>query len=404
MERGLVCYRQGRGAGLKAELRGRWRRRIAGAAVSQCVLARLLCQAPLRKARSSREKGAKHVPWRPSLPATKQHRPEASSHPDQWFVGVRLSAWAGGGSRFESWIIFPARRFEFKIDPQTPLAELLPLAPDVVTPLSPWLVRDWAEVPEVHFQKSPARPKSDSAPAKPLEDKEAVLEAVKSLEASLQRTALTVARINHVNQKGRDHFLKTLVERRSDLTGLPFVMGDDCRQSKERGLAFLQEVGFVRDALLVTDAARSPANADPFWAHYEKTRGSLPSEREYEINDYIQTRIAALMQMLAPEGVALRQGLVKYLAGIDHKEATRAPGPAGGLLLRGGGPQVGAGVTAQRPTEDSTDILLGGLRYPWPRWPPTPVRRWPDLAARTSFPSWLPLWTSPTHAPRRKGK
>src|SRR6185437_2171401 len=92
--------------------------------------------------------------------------------------------------------------------------------------------------------------------------------------------------------------------------------------------AFLQEVGFVRNALDVTESARSPGNAGPFWGYaltrYEKARDSLPKKKKEEFSNYTQAHIAALMQMLAPEDVALRQGLVKHLAGIDHKEATRA--------------------------------------------------------------------------------
>ena len=35
-------------------------------------------------------------------------------------------------------------------------------------------------------------------------------------------------------------------------------------------------------------------------------------------------RIAALMQVLAPEVASVRLGLVKYLSGVAHVEATRA--------------------------------------------------------------------------------
>ena len=45
------------------------------------------------------------------------------------------------------------KRFTFKIDPQTPVKDLLPVAPDAIVPLSPWLIQDLTQVPLVLFQK-----------------------------------------------------------------------------------------------------------------------------------------------------------------------------------------------------------------------------------------------------------
>src|SRR4051812_16117578 len=47
----------------------------------------------------------------------------------------------------------PPRRFLFKIDPKTPLAELLPPPPEPVKALLPWQVQELSEVPEIQFQK-----------------------------------------------------------------------------------------------------------------------------------------------------------------------------------------------------------------------------------------------------------
>src|SRR5205823_950574 len=49
-----------------------------------------------------------------------------------------------------------ANPFQFKIDPRTPLRELLPTAPDASPVPLPWLVQDLRQVPEVLFQKPEA--------------------------------------------------------------------------------------------------------------------------------------------------------------------------------------------------------------------------------------------------------
>jgi hypothetical protein len=77
-------------------------------------------------------------------------------------------------------------------------------------------------------------------------------------------------------------------------------------------------------------------------------------------------RIAALMQVLAPEPPDTRLGLVKYLSGISHVEATRA---LARLAVFSTEDEVrGAAVEALkvRRERDYTDVLLRALRYPWP--------------------------------------
>lgn len=72
------------------------------------------------------------------------------------------------------------------------------------------------------------------------------------------------------------------------------------------------------------------------------------------------------MQVLAPEAPSIRLGLVRYLASVSHREATRAPAR---LVLFSQEKEVrlaaiqGLKVRRER---DYTDILRAGLRYPWP--------------------------------------
>ncbi len=250
-------------------------------------------------------------------------------------------------------------RFQFTIDPQTPVKNLLPTAPKTAK-ARPVSGDDLTHVPELEFQQ--AAPKD--------------LPADKVLEG----TALTIARINHVNKKDKDAFIKALREQRTDLAGLPFAMGDACRirgeHSKQLTLAVnlvrrsMTENGADTDAGGIIDMPGEPSPAAAFWERFrancqEEDAGVHRIDRE--LLDVITTaRIAALMQVLAPEAPSVRLGLVRYLASVSHVEATRA---LARLALFSEEEEVrlaaiqGLKVRRER---DYTEILRSGLRYPWP--------------------------------------
>src|SRR5437867_1787321 len=121
------------------------------------------------------------------------------------------------------------RRFQFTIDPKTPLKDLLPVPPQSKNPDNPVIAKDLTQVPEVQFQM-------------PFDRK------LPSPEGQKQ-TAHTIAKINHLNEKKTDGFLEDLRHERLDLTGLPFAMGDACRTKGERSKQFAVEVNMVRSAL-----------------------------------------------------------------------------------------------------------------------------------------------------------
>src|SRR5262249_10980824 len=121
-------------------------------------------------------------------------------------------------------------RFHFEIDPKTPLKELLPVAPEMKTPVKPLAIDDLFEVPEVHFQDPNILPGGDLAKARKL-------------------VAHQIAKINFLNDKGPDQFVKTLLENRPDLAGLSFVTGDACRLKEAEREKFSRAVLNVREAL-----------------------------------------------------------------------------------------------------------------------------------------------------------
>jgi hypothetical protein len=107
-----------------------------------------------------------------------------------------------------------------------------------------------------------------------------------------------------------------------------------------------------------------------FWEHYasacaqeDKQVSAVDRARQETV---LLARLAALMQVLAPESPDLRLGLVKYLAAVSHVEATRA---LARLAIFSEEDEVRLAAVAAlkvRRERDYTDILLAGLRYPWP--------------------------------------
>lgn len=272
------------------------------------------------------------------------------------------------------------RRFEFKIDPKTPLTELLPVAPRATKAARPVTSNDLTKVPEIQFQ---APPKKDLAG-----------------DEGLKQTAHLLAKVNHLNAKKPDGFLEVLRAERKDLDGLPFAMGDACRTKGDRSKQFANAVGTVRAALRPTpQPAATPLPPPPrgagglvpqpvttalfgavvvldsqasegFWERYVAScvqeDKELSRVNRNQIEEVTLARIAALMQVLAPEAPSVRLGLVKYLSTISHVEATRT---LVRLALYSPEEEVhNAAVEAikVRRERDYTEVLVQGLRYPWP--------------------------------------
>ncbi len=141
--------------------------------------------------------------------------------------------------------------------------------------------------------------------------------------------------------------MEALVAERPDLSGLPVAMGDACRTKGEQARQFTTAVNTVRQALQplvdmksieikgdvknakeVVFQTTTPATAAAFWERYQaacaqEDKAAPPGDRT-RAECVTRARIAALMQMLAPETPVMRLGLAKYLSGISHADATKA--------------------------------------------------------------------------------
>lgn len=229
-------------------------------------------------------------------------------------------------------------RFNFKIEAGTPLKDLLPVAPKGAPARGPLLTDDLNKVPEAEFEARPEK-----------------------FDALTERTAHQLAKINHLNAKKADAFMGALVESRPDLAGLPFVMGDDCRTGPERAKQFTQAVEYVRACL---------QRGGDFWTNFNQLcdqHDASLSKSDKALKEHVTlARLAALTQMLAPESAEVRLGLVKYLTGVPHVEATRALAK---LAIFAPEDEVRLAAIESlkvRREKDYTDILVKGLRYPLP--------------------------------------
>lgn len=277
------------------------------------------------------------------------------------------------------------RQFDLKFDTKATAKDLLPVAPKVAPITGPVLTDDLKKIPEIDFQASQKH-------------KDPTNEAARQ-----------IAKINHVNAKKTDAFMATLLENRPELAGMPFVMGDDCRTDGDRLKHFTQAAQTVRQALgggqvSVAAPARASSvgqagttaqavrpqlfindinNSDlavgltqvtfvatlPFWTQFNTLceQQDTNVRRDKETVEHVTlARIAALTQMLAAEPAEMRLGLVKYLTGVPHVEATKAL--ARMAIFSPEDDIRASAITALkvRREKDYTDVLVKGLRYPWP--------------------------------------
>ncbi len=304
-------------------------------------------------------------------------------------------------------------RFQFTIDPKTPLKDLLPLAPKIERRAEPVRGNDLGRVPEVEFET----PQGGAGPD------------------AMGHIAHQIAKINHLNDKKTDGFIEALRSERPDLIGLPFAMGDACRTKGDRSKLFASAVAMVRQAMqqqpapasvpvqaapqqavlsrdplapapsapppvpaapspsggaaipprnniqgfvgndvLVISTAASSASVNPpspetFWDQYQtlctqqdKTQKEVRCDQRELM---ILTRIAALSQILMPM-TEMHPGLAKYLSTVSHVEATRTLARLAIFSADEDARKAALEALKVRRERDYTEILVDGLRYPWP--------------------------------------
>jgi hypothetical protein len=203
---------------------------------------------------------------------------------------------------------------------------------------------------------------------------------------------------NQLNKKETDGFVVDLINKRADLSGLPFVMDADCRMDQDRQRPFAMAGESIHQAIgeIVTLRGRAGVVTDAFQRHYwelDAREIGLPEPNvsgrvlpapawvflhlqklalqkrtvpESAPRPIAAAQVAALMQVLAPERAEWRVALANYLGRIPYPEATRA---LARLAIFSDEAEVRAAARLalqSRNGADYGDVLAYGLGYPLP--------------------------------------
>ena len=170
------------------------------------------------------------------------------------------------------------------IDAAQPADTLLPAPP--MTDFAPvYLGEDLSSVPELMLEASPELTKEEWA----------------------SRKARTAAAALYLNEKEQDGYLKAVMSNRADLAGLPFALGGACRTTGSLTKSFKEAAEAIR---------RGKAAA-----MLEEVPGPEASKAREQ---FYQTRLAVVAQVIPAEDSAHQRAMVLALASVPRPDATRA--------------------------------------------------------------------------------
>ncbi len=227
----------------------------------------------------------------------------------------------------------------------------------------------------------PAAPKKQPAPVPMLDDDLLVVPQISFQEPFAwnipsaewkQKMLQQISKIDKLNQKETDGFWKALQTQRADLAGMPVLMGGACRMPQEELLPFAAGLTVLRSTMKksgVHDNPQGCQDGQAFWDMYKQMAGKIKGLLTKKgPTDALEARgqVAGLMQVLATEPPVIREGLVRFLAGMPHPAATRALGQLAVFSPEESVRAVAIRALQDRPAQDYTDILLAALSYPWP--------------------------------------
>jgi len=162
-----------------------------------------------------------------------------------------------------------------------------------------------------------------------------------------------------------DAFVKELIAKRTDLAGLPFRMGKDCKLDKAQAQALDQLSRHIRDALdfaVRRSASTVSSHIAPDPARFWQGLGSALRNHRPQA----PMQIPALQQLLLAEHAGMRLSFVERLRDRKDKEATDALARRAVFDLEGEVRAAALSALKDRPQTDYADILFDALRYPWP--------------------------------------
>ncbi len=171
-----------------------------------------------------------------------------------------------------------------------------------------------------------------------------------------------VQQIRNANAGGnKDAFVLANMDRRAELRGLPYVMGDACRLNMNRAQSFQSSVVAARDGM-ESDFRSSHTNANghpAFWNTYFSETQNQGIDTDHGI--------AALAQILGPAPKTLRAELVTNIKRSNRPDANRVIARA--AVFDSEGDIRMAAIKALKDTQkerssEVTEVLMQGIRYP----------------------------------------
>jgi sugar lactone lactonase YvrE len=201
---------------------------------------------------------------------------------------------------------------------------------------------------------------------------ELIKEVENAPELTLDSNLLVRAESNQLARVARmtkDHTdtAVAVMEKRGDLSGLPFRKGNACRldnasaEHLQKGSVTLRGVlatAVTNGAVAGTTGSNS---ADP-----DKLQETLKANAAKHSQWHKSESIPALVQMLMAEQDSIREVLVEQLAGIPGKASSEALAQRAVYDLHPRVREKALLALADRPAQEYRDAILKGFRHPWP--------------------------------------
>jgi HEAT repeat protein len=169
-----------------------------------------------------------------------------------------------------------------------------------------------------------------------------------------------VTTINLFNTKAKDGFIRSMMENRTDLRGIPFLLGDDCRTKIDLASAFGAFAARIRQKVTEINDKKHPNSLD--WAECLSEINT-----NYSKNGVNQrAAVAALMQIVMPESADLQVSAAKYFATISHADASRALARLSVFSFDEAVRAAAIIGLKNRPKDEYTNVLEKALNYPLP--------------------------------------
>jgi hypothetical protein len=154
--------------------------------------------------------------------------------------------------------------------------------------------------------------------------------------------------------------IPTLLANRSDLSGLPYRMGEECHLGKESA-ENMQAMSRKLRSIMAESMGKNGAGDNRLNADHIKAKLEEAANKEFATSG----AVPCLMQMLQPESTQVRQVLVGQLGKIKHRSASESLARLALYDVSDEIREEAIAELAKRPAHEYRPVLLGGFRYIW---------------------------------------